>query len=127
MALTHPQPGDVIDVGPLGDRLAATRTQALLKTQTLELMRVVLRSGEALPPHAVDAEVVLHCLEGSVVVDAGAEAEAGSGTGERRLDAGTLVVLPAGMRHRVRAVADASLLMTMLLPYRGSASATSPG
>jgi quercetin dioxygenase-like cupin family protein len=119
MALPHAHPEDAIDVRPLGDRLAATTSRALLKTESLELMRLVLRAGEALPEHAVDAEAVLHCLEGAVTVR--------TPGGERVLEAGRLTLLAAGTSYSVRASSDASLLVTMLLPYGGSASATSPG
>ena len=119
MALIHLHPGDVIDAAPLGERLASTASHALLKTGALELMRVVLRAGERLPEHAVDAEATLHCLEGSLRVDIDGA--------ERRLRAGQLVVVAAGTRYALHALHDASLLITMLLPYGGSASATSPG
>ena len=119
MALTHLHPGDVIDATPLGERLASTASHALLKTGALELMRVVLRAGQGVPAHAVDAEATLHCLEGSVQVDI-------DGDG-RQLEAGQLVVVAAGARYALHALQDASLLVTMLLPYGGSASATSPG
>ena len=119
MALPHANPEDAIDLSPLGGRLATTASHALLKTGSLELMRLVLRAGEALPPHAVDAEATLHCLEGAVRV--------GTPGAERELKAGMLTLIPAGRSYTVQASSDASLLMTMLLPYRGSASATSPG
>ena len=45
MALTHAQPGDVIDVRPLGERLRESSTHAILRTEALELMRVILRAG----------------------------------------------------------------------------------
>ena len=47
--------------------------------------------------------------------------------GEFELQAGRLTLLPAGCVYAVQASSDASLLVTMLLPYAGSASATSPG
>ena len=119
MALPHPHPGDVIDAGPLGERLATTASHAVLKTGALELMRVVLRAGQSVPAHAVDAEATLHCVEGAVRI-------AIDGV-ERPLQAGQLIVVSAGMRYALHAERDASLLVTMLLPYRGSASATSPG
>jgi len=119
MALPHANPEDVIDVSPLGGRLAQAASHALLRTGSLELMRLVLRAGEALPPHTVDAEATLHCIEGTVRVS--------TPDAERELTAGTLTLIPAGRSYAVRASSDASLLVTMLLPYRGSASATSPG
>ncbi len=119
MALSHSDPGRPIDARPLGERLAGTPSHALLKTGALELMRVVLRAGESLPSHAVDAEATLHCIEGSVRVRVSER--------ESRLESGTLLLVPAGHAYAVDADEDASLLVTMLLPYGGSASATSPG
>ena len=119
MALSHASPEDAIDVRPLGERLAHTASHAILKTGALELMRIVLRAGEALPSHAVDAEATLHCLEGTVTVRTPA--------GVRELTAGMLLAVPAGRPYAVQASSDASLLVTMLLPWKGSASATSPG
>ena len=119
MALPHASPGDAIDVRPLADRLPDTISHALLKTGSLELMRLVLRAGESLPPHAVDAEATLHCLEGTVRVSLPSS--------EYDLEAGMLTLLPAGQSYAVHASSDASLLLTMLLPWGGSASASSPG
>jgi quercetin dioxygenase-like cupin family protein len=120
MALSHSHPEHPIDARPLGERLAQTASHALLKTRSLELMRLVLRAGEALPPHTVDAEATLHCIEGAVQVR--------MADGECRLEGGMLVLIPAGRSYAVRAAdGDASLLVTMLLPFGGSASATSPG
>ncbi len=119
MALPHARPGDAIDMRPLGDRLPGTVSHALLKTGSLELMRLVLRAGEWLPPHAVDAEATLLCIEGAVQVSMpGSECE---------LNAGMMTLLVAGQSYAVRASSDASLLLTLLLPWAGSASASSPG
>ena len=119
MALPHAKPEAAIDVRPLGVRLPHTVSHALLKTGSIELMRLVLRAGESLPPHGVDAEATLQCIEGAVQVSTPA--------GNLELNAGSLTLLPAGCVYAVRASSDASLLVTMLLPYAGSASATSPG
>jgi quercetin dioxygenase-like cupin family protein len=108
MALTHALPGDVIDTRPLGSLLGATPTHALLKTASLELMRVVLKSGRSLPPHRVPGEITVLCLEGRAWLRAG--------TGDRLLGPGDLVLLPGGDRHAVEAVDDSSLLVTVVLP-----------
>jgi hypothetical protein len=47
MALQHSQPLDIIDVRPLGADLNDAVTTSLLKTPTLQLMRLVLRAGRA--------------------------------------------------------------------------------
>ena len=107
MALTHAAPGALIDTRPLGERLRATPTHALLKTAVLELMRVVLPAGHSLPPHSVPGEITVLCVEGSAWLRAG--------TGDHLLKPGDLVLLPGGDRHSVQAVEDCSLLVTVVL------------
>ena len=43
MAIPHAQPGEVIDIRPLGARLKESVTSTLIKTETLEVLRLVLR------------------------------------------------------------------------------------
>lgn len=123
MALERARPGEVIDVRPLGQALTATPSHALIRTPTIELMRNVLRQGEALPPHALEGEVTVQCLEGRVRIE--------SQAGEAELGAGQLVLLPGRDVHAVHALEDASLLVTIL--RRGSdvksqdGDASSPG
>lgn len=116
MALAHASPGSVIDVRPLGERLHATKTHALLKTASLELMRVVLAAGKSLPPHSVASEITVQCIEGRAWLRAE--------SGDHLLAAGDLVLLPGGDRHAVEAVEDCSLLVTVLL--RASAAPGRP-
>ena len=118
MALDHAQPGEPVDLTPLGSALRTSSTHAILKTHALELMRVVLRAGEAFPPHAVQGELTLLCIEGTAEVTLDERAFA--------LRAGQLVLLPARARHAVRALQDTSLLLTLQLPpgAPGSASST---
>lgn len=107
MALDHAHPLDPIDVRPLGSAWADARSASLLKTQRLQLMRVVLRRGEALPEHHVPGEITIQCLEG--------EATIGTPSRETRLHAGEMLLLSGGTAHTVTAHADASLLVTVLL------------
>jgi len=119
MALSHAQPGQPIDIAPLGSSLAQAASHAILKTRSLELMRIVLPRGTALPPHSVYGELVLQCLEGAVAVEATGEAF--------ELRRHQLVLLPARQAYALRALEDTSLLMTVQLPpgAPGSASSTS--
>ena len=107
MALPHARPLDIIDVRPLGSGLRDAVTSSLLKTPTIQLMRLVLRAGLGLPDHSVAGAISVQCIEGEAVVT----------TSERDcpLHAGQLVVLAGGEVHAVRAVTDASLLVTILL------------
>lgn len=107
MALPHAQPLDVIDLRPLGPGLAGAVTTSLLKTPSLQLMRLVLSAGQGMPEHSVPGAITVLCLEGEAVVT----------TPSRRcpLGAGQLVMLEGGEPHAVQALTDASLLVTVLL------------
>jgi quercetin dioxygenase-like cupin family protein len=107
MAIPHSAPGELINVRPLGPALAATRTHALFKSEDLEVIRIVLPAGQELPAHAVPGDITLQCIEGTVDVSCG--------SGLRRLVPGQLVYLPGGDLHGLRAVQDASLLLTIAL------------
>ena len=114
MALPHAHALDVIDVRPLAAGLLTEVTTSLLKTPELQLMRLVLRTGQGLPEHRVPGAITIHCLEGEAVVT----------TPGRRceLAAGRLVMLAGDEPHAVTAVTDSSLLVTVV--HAGPAGAT---
>lgn len=113
MALTHAASGEPRDVRPLGDALAAAKTSALFKAAHLEVIRLVLPAGRALPVHRVAGDITLQCLEGELVVEA---------HGEVRLKAGELLFIAGGQDHKVTAVQDASALLTIALVAGGAGS-----
>lgn len=107
MALPHAQALDVINVSPLGPKLAKAVSTSLLKTERVQLLHLVLPARADQPQHHVADECTIQCLEGDVeVVMPG---------GTRRLRPGNLVVLPAGQKHALRARADSAVLVTLLL------------
>ena len=114
MALPHAQPLDVIDVRPLAADLQGAVTTSLLKVQSLQLMRLVLRAGHGLPEHSVPGAITIHCLEGAAVVSTPSRS--------CQLRAGQLVMLDGGEPHAVNAISDASLLVTVLLQTPSSES-----
>ena len=107
MAITHAASGQVIDVGPLGQALASARTTTLVKTADLEVIRLVVQAGKDIPEHRAPGEITVQCLEGEVDFTAG-------GT-PRRLAAGQMLYLDAGVPHSLTGVRDASVLLTILL------------
>ena len=118
MALPHAQPLDIIDLRPLGPGLPGAVTSSLLKTPSLQLMRLVLPAGQGLPEHSVPGAITVLCLEGEAVVT----------TPSRRcpLGAGQLVMLEGGEPHAVQALTDASLLVTVLLHPTSLLNETAP-
>ncbi len=107
MALSHAKPVERIDVRPLGERFLTAQTTTLVKTDSIEVIRLVLPAGKEIPPHDVPGEITLQCLEGKVQVRAG-----GSAT---ELAAGELVYVIGSEPHSLRAEEDSSLLLTILL------------
>jgi quercetin dioxygenase-like cupin family protein len=107
MALPHAHPLDVIHVGPLGTGLRDAVSTSLLKTDSIQLLHMVLPAHHDQPAHHVDNECSIHCVEGDVeVVMPG---------GTRRLGPGDLVVLPAQQQHSLRARSESAVLVTLLL------------
>ena len=110
MAIPHAAPGEVVDVKPLGAALPATRSHALFKSDDLEVIRLVLLAGQSMPEHAVAGGVTVQCIEGRIAFTCKA--------GEVLLDAGQLVHLAGEEVHGLRALVDASALLTIALDPR---------
>lgn len=107
MALRHAKPGEVIDVRPLGSALAAAKTHTLLKTDHVEVVRLVMAAGKDIAEHRAPGDITVHCLEGRIAFTAlGAT---------RELAAGHMLYLGAGEPHAVACLEDASFLLTILL------------
>jgi quercetin dioxygenase-like cupin family protein len=107
MALPHATSGQLIDVRPIGEHITAAISNALFKTEHLELMRLVLPTGKTMPEHAVPGELTIQCLEGVVELHAHQKTQV--------LLAGDLVYLAGGEPHALRARENASVLLTLLL------------
>jgi quercetin dioxygenase-like cupin family protein len=107
MAIPHAQPGEVIDVRPLGSALATTKTSTLIRTEKIEIIRLVMVAGKVLSEHKALGEITVHCLEGKIAFTALGQT--------RELTAGQLLYLPAGEPHSVQCLEDASFLLTILL------------
>jgi quercetin dioxygenase-like cupin family protein len=107
MALPHAKHLDVINVAPLGDQLNGTVSTSLIKTETIQLLHMVLAPHQEQPMHHVDEECTIHCLEGLVDLVMGA--------GVRQLRPGNVIVLPARQQHALKARQQSAVLVTLLL------------
>ena len=115
MALHHASSGEILDLGPLGPALQNTPTTALVKTDSFEAIRLVLKADEKLPAHKVSGQITLHCIEGRIrleLADASLE-----------LKANQWVYFDGGVTHAMRAMEDSSLLLTIMLPASGASGA----
>lgn len=109
MAIPHAKPAQVIDIRPLGTELNDAQTTTLVKTDYLEVIRLVLLAGKEIMRHNVPGEITVQCLEGDVVFS--------TDESECRLTAGKLLYLCGADEHALRAIDDSSLLVTILLEH----------
>jgi quercetin dioxygenase-like cupin family protein len=107
MAIPHANPGDVIDLRPLGSELAGTKTRTLVKTDKLEVVRLVMTAGKEIAEHTAPGEITVQCLEGKIAFTALGKTE--------ELAPGQMLYLTAGTPHSVWCIEDASFLLTILL------------
>jgi quercetin dioxygenase-like cupin family protein len=107
MAIPHANPGDVIDVRPLGAALTTAKTHTLLKTEHVEVVRLVMTAGKEIAEHKAPGEITVQCLEGKIAFAALGKTE--------ELSAEQMLYLTAGEPHSVKCIEDASILLTILL------------
>jgi quercetin dioxygenase-like cupin family protein len=105
MALPHAAPGQVVDI--LGSKVPSAQTLALFKSNELEVMRLVLPAGKAVPSHQVVGEITVQCLEGKFEFTAEGHTQV--------MHAGQLLHLSGGAEHSLVALEDASALVTIVL------------
>lgn len=111
MALSHANSGQPISLIPSAGALASAPTSVLFKTDHLEVIRVVLPGGKAFPPHKVAGDITVQCLSGAIEFAMGEEGA------ERHvpLSAGELLYLEGGIRHGLRGLTDAVVLVSIVL------------
>lgn len=107
MAIPHAKSGEVINIRPLGTDLAQARTTTLVKTEALEIIRLVIPAGKDIPDHRAPGEITVQCLEGRVTFTAEGKSLA--------LEAGQLLYLGKSVPHALHGIEDASVLVTILL------------
>ncbi|MFO1214619.1 MAG: hypothetical protein U1E72_08505 [Burkholderiaceae bacterium] len=108
MALTHAAPGEAIALFPAEPAAGQRRSQAVFKSTDLEVIRLTLAAGDALPPHRVPGEITVQCLRGVLQL----------GLAEGRqctLRSGEMCFLSGGAQHDVRALEDCVALVTIAL------------
>jgi quercetin dioxygenase-like cupin family protein len=112
MSIPHLTSGQTASVLPLGVNLKNTPTTALFKAPHMEVARLVMLAGKQLPPHAVAGPLTIQCIEGEIEVTLD--------HGSQRLHQGDLIYLAGNVRHDVKALSDASVLLTIVLLDGGS-------
>lgn len=107
MALHHAVPGEIIDIRPLGKNLHESVSATLLKSEHLQVFRLLLPAGKEFREHQVPGEITVQCLEGRIEFDVGGQT--------KEMGEGELLYLDGGEPHALRGLQDASVLVTIFL------------
>jgi quercetin dioxygenase-like cupin family protein len=107
MAIPHATSGQVVDIRPLGEKLKQSVTTTLIKTDKLEVIRLVLYADKEIPPHQVTGEITVQCLEGVVGFNAQGRTT--------MLEAGQMLYLSGSELHALKGIEDSSVLVTIRL------------
>lgn len=109
MAMPRATQGELIDVRPLGDALLVSKSVTLMRSEHMEVVRLVLPAGKHIPEHRAPGEITVQCLEGVV--------KFGTGAGTQVMRSGDMLFLLAGEPHWLEAVESGSVLVTLYLPH----------
>lgn len=112
MAMHHASPGEVFDLAPLGSNLKDARTTAIVKSESFEVVRLVVHAGVDIKTHQVDGPIILHCLEGQALL--------GLPETTLELSGGQWLYLEGSVPHSIRGIEDTSMLLTILFPSGSS-------
>ena len=107
MAIPHASANEVIDVRPLGREISEQDSQLLIRTEHLEVFRYALPAGKSIQEHTAAGLMIVQCIEGAVAFTALGRTQT--------LAAGDMLYLADAAPHSLAALADSSLLVTILL------------
>jgi quercetin dioxygenase-like cupin family protein len=107
MALPHAISGQAIALQRSGEDATQFSSIALVKTEQIELIRMVLPAGKIMPEHWVKGEITLQCVTGEIAVEAHGRTTT--------LHGGEMLFLAGTTPHSLRAVADSLALLTIVL------------
>jgi quercetin dioxygenase-like cupin family protein len=104
----HVDAGEVVNLDQLRKDLDVGMTHALVRTETMEVIRIVLPKRKTINEHKVDGEISLQCLKGNF--------EFNFGNITRNLTKEDWLFLEKGVPHSLTANEDSVLLLTILFP-----------
>lgn len=115
MAIPHAKPGEVVDLAHLAESIPAEKTATLIKTDDVEVIRLVVAAGKEIPTHSAPGLLIVQCLSGRIAFDCLGET--------RELEPCQLLHLPAHEPHSVKGIEDGALLLTILSAKRNASDA----
>ena len=106
MATHHANPGEIVDLQTWAADLPQEHTKAIVKTDEMELIRIVLPAGKGIPNHRVEGPITLQCVAGKIAITA-------MGT-TQEINYDQLIHLMPGEAHSIKAIEDSVVLLTIV-------------
>ncbi|HKJ53039.1 MAG TPA: hypothetical protein VKB27_16215 [Gammaproteobacteria bacterium] len=110
MATHHAAAGEIVDIATWANDLPVEKSKVIAKTRGIELARLVIGAGVDMHNSeycSVDGTVVIHCIDGEILLK----------TREARisLSPGQLAYLDGGTEHALAGVKNSVVLLTIVL------------
>lgn len=106
MATHHANPGEIVDLQTWAADLPKEHTKAIVKTDEMELIRIVLPAGKGIPNCKVTGPITIQCVSGKIAVTTmGATLQ---------LNYNQLIHLTPSEPHSLKAIEDSVALLTII-------------
>jgi quercetin dioxygenase-like cupin family protein len=102
----HIEEGEVVNLEQLRKDLDIGATHALVRTETMEVIRIVIPKGKSIKEHHVEGEIQVQCLKGNVQFT--------FGNNTRMLKKDDWLFLGRNVSHSLTAEEDTVILLTIL-------------
>ena len=106
MATHHASPGEIVDFASWADDLPADKTKTIVKTDVMELARLVIPAGKEIPTHKVTGPLIVQCVQGKIEFSAMGTTQA--------LQCGQMLYLMPEEPYSFKGLEDAVVLLTIL-------------
>jgi quercetin dioxygenase-like cupin family protein len=104
----HAYPGVPFNLRPEGSSLSEAKTFPLVKEETFEAIRMVIRKDHEVAGHQVEGAITIYCLDGRIAFTARGQTH--------DLRSGHWLFLHGDEPHSLRGIEDSSFLLTILFP-----------
>lgn len=106
MATHHASAAEIVDLSTWAQGIPNEQTKAIVKTDEMELARLVIPAGKDFPNHKVSGPIIVHCINGEIEFTAMDTTQV--------LTPGQLLHLLPNEPHSIRAVEDSVILLTII-------------
>lgn len=109
MATHHAKANEIVDLKTWSQDIPVEKSKAVLKTNELEVARLVLPAGKALKEHQVTGPITVHCIGGSIEFTAMGVTQ--------QLNPDQLLYLAPDEPHALTAITDSIILLTIIFKH----------